>query len=57
MSIKTSYRTTLSCDGGGAGHCPNSSFATFESMNLAATMRAAAQSGWSVTDQATCPFC
>jgi hypothetical protein len=57
MSIKVSYRTTVACDGGGAGHCVTGSLATFESPTMAATIRAALRSGWSVSDHAKCPFC
>lgn len=57
MSIKVSYRTTLACDGGGAGHCEKQSSAIFESLTMAATIRAAVKSGWAVNDQATCPLC
>jgi hypothetical protein len=57
LSIKVSYRTTLACDGGGAGHCEKGSLAIFESPTMAATIRAAVKSGWAVNDQAKCPFC
>ncbi|MET4143770.1 hypothetical protein [Arthrobacter sp. UYCo732] len=57
MSIKVSYRTTLTCDGGGAGLCGKGSLAVFDSPTMAATIRAAVKSGWVVSDQAKCPFC
>jgi hypothetical protein len=57
LSIKVSYRTTLACDGGGAGDCVKESSAVFESSTVAATIRAAVRSGWAVSDQATCPSC
>ncbi|QOT19516.1 hypothetical protein [Paenarthrobacter sp. YJN-5] len=57
MSIEVSYRTTLAGDGCVSGTCLRSSFATFEAITIAATVRAAQRSGWAITDEATCPFC